>query len=129
VSRLSVDRALSIGQTVVNIPVMLLMFAPPMWVWWRGGSPEILKGPVAHSMLVAFGLGFVVAWLWWSIVLPRWRLWAYERVDDVAELKRKAVANRLTWPDGSFFARTEIKTPAQRARQYAFERHEIHGAS
>jgi len=129
VSRLSVERAVSIGQVVVNVPVMILMFIPPWWEWWRGGSPEVLEGPVAHSILKAFLLGFVAAWLWWSFILPRWRLWVYERVEDIAELKRQAIASRLTWPDGSFFALTEIETMAQRARRKAFERRERHGAS
>lgn len=54
--------------------------------------------------------GFVSAWVWWSTAIPKWRLWAYRRVDDIPLLKQKAVAAMLTWPDGHFFERTEIKS-------------------
>lgn len=66
--------------------------------------------------------GFVIAWLWWSVMVPRWRLWAYERVDDIAELKRAAVAVGLIWPDGWILERTEIKSKAHAARERELER-------
>ncbi len=64
----------------------------------------------------AFLLSFVGGWLAWSLLVPKWRLWAYERVHDIAELKRQAVAAQLIWPEGHFFERTEIASPALRAR-------------
>jgi hypothetical protein len=52
--------------------------------------------------------GFLAGWLIWSVQVPRWRRWAYERVEDIEELKAHAVAAQLIWPDGHFFAKTEI---------------------
>jgi hypothetical protein len=49
-----------------------------------------------------------MGWLAWSILVPRWRLWAYEQVDDIEALKREAVAAQLTWPEGHWLERTEI---------------------
>jgi hypothetical protein len=71
-----------------------------------GGDSKNLQGTVAVDRAVTIGL-----------------LWAYERVIDIVELKRSAVQAGLTWPDGSIFARTEIKSRAHRQREREFERH------
>jgi hypothetical protein len=69
---------------------------------------------------VALG-GFVSAWLWWSVSIPKWRLWAYEHVVDLGKLKQSAVEVGLTWPDGNFFERTEIKSTKHAAREKKLE--------
>jgi len=74
------------------------------------------------TMIELFCGCFVAAWLWWSVQVPKWRLWAYERVDDIPELKRRAIEAQLIWPDGSIFSRTEIKSVAHAARERELER-------
>jgi len=74
------------------------------------------------TVIVLFCGCFVAAWLWWSVQVPKWRLWAYERVDDIPELKRRAIEAQLIWPDGSIFSRTEIKSVAHAARERELER-------
>jgi hypothetical protein len=77
-----------------------------------------LKGLIAlTSILSSFVLGFIAAWTWWSFNIPKWRLWAYERVSDVETLKGWAVAVGLTWPDGHIFEETEIKSEQHRRRE------------
>ena len=43
-------------------------------------------------------------------MIPKWRLWTYQRLSDIPKLKEWAVTVGLTWPDGDLFARTEIKS-------------------
>jgi hypothetical protein len=98
-SRLSVRKAVIIGQLIINIPVTIIIFGSifigflllPRW-WW-----------------VFFIGGFVLAWLWWAIIVPRWRKWAIRRGAPVQELHRLAVATGLEWPTGNIFEKTEIK--------------------
>ena len=111
-----VDAAVRKGLLVVNGPVTFLLIVPAI--------TSILvahRGPIVYTTA---GAGFVLAWLWWSLAVPRWRLWAYERVPvaDIPQLKRQAVQVGLTWPDGSLFGRTEIKSASMIGRQQAFER-------
>jgi hypothetical protein len=111
----SVDAAIRKGLLVVNGPVTFLLIVPAI--------TSILifhRGPVVYTTA---GVGFVLAWLWWSLAVPRWRLWAYERVPvaEIPQLKRHAVQVGLTWPDGSLFGRTEIKSAGMVGRQQAFE--------
>ena len=69
-----------------------------------GGIVLTLRG----GTNVFAAVGFVLAWLWWSLAVPRWRRWALARVADPAELERLAVATGLQWKRDSFFSRTEL---------------------
>jgi hypothetical protein len=119
----SVDDAIRRGTRLVQWPVWLLLAAPgPILVLSRW----LLHIPAHNqrfypSILSVFCLCFVAAWLWWSITVPKWRLWAYEHVDDIPELKRRALETRLTSADGSIFSRTEIKSAEHARRERELE--------
>ncbi|HXI47981.1 MAG TPA: hypothetical protein VNH39_05270, partial [Steroidobacteraceae bacterium] len=114
----TIDAAVSRGTRTVNIPVWLLLVAPAVVFIGGRHSVAALIGEKAFILVVCvlFVVCFSGAWLWWSIHVPKWRLWAYERVDNIPELKRRAIAAGLIWPDGSIFSRTEIKSAAHAAR-------------
>ena len=120
---LSIDEAIARGQRDVNWPVWGLLSIPAIIVVAGRHIPEhvLASNSVSAIGVVAFPVCFISAWLWWSVSIPKWRLWAYERVDDIAELKRRAVEARLIWPDGSIFSRTEIKSQAHAARERQIE--------
>ena len=50
----------------------------------------------------------------WIFQLTRWRLWAYPRVDDLVDLKRRARRIGLIPRDGSWLERLEPRTTSQR---------------
>lgn len=110
---LSSGAAIAVGTLVVNLPVFGLLL-----------GPAFAAASVGRDDLLTFvlPLSFVAAWGWWSFSVPRWRLWAYERVESTSEVDQKALTAGLVWPRGSFLERTEIKSPAQRQRQEQLER-------
>lgn len=116
--RVSVTAAIALGTLWVNIPVIPLMFTPiALFVFLSAGKAN--QQPVASDLLPSLGLfvlGFVLAWSWWSIMVPRWRLWAWSHVEALVELKRRAVRAGLIWPDGHLFEKTEFRTKATQAR-------------
>ncbi len=114
VHRITVMQAIHRGLNFVNGPVLLLLIGPAALVTW-------LFPHAATLGWASMAGGFIAAWLWWSWSVPRWRLWAYQRVDNIAELKRAAVVARLVWPDGHFFERTELKSARHAAREKALE--------
>ena len=66
-----------------------------------------------HDPFLALAVaGLVCGWSTWSVLVPRWRLWAYQRVDDVPALLEEAAQRQVIWPKGSFFERTEYRPPA-----------------
>jgi hypothetical protein len=109
----SIDQAIRKGLLVVNAPVMLLLFGPVTAAHYLVGKIPIV--------IAAAVIGFVLAWLWWSVSVPKWRLWAYERVADIPQLKQRAVEAGLTWRDGTLFSRTEIKSTDMIARERALD--------
>ena len=120
---ISVGRAIAVGLVWVNGPIM---FGVPAFTFFvareiLGRAHHFSDIVVTVVSLAGLPVGFVLAWLWWSVTVPAWRLWAYERVDDIAALKEQAVAAGLTWPDGSAFERTEIKSQEHAEREQALE--------
>jgi hypothetical protein len=106
---MSVSKAIWLGLVVVNGPVMLLLLGP-LFLFAIFVEHGIVPREYNWVGLLVFLGGFVFAWLWWSLSVPRWRLWAYQRVADIATLKERAVGVGLTWPDDHIFTRTEIKS-------------------
>jgi hypothetical protein len=112
---IDVDTAIRRGQKWVSYPSMALLFVPLtafVVVAVRMGDAEI------SGWLGAAGVVTPIAasWLWWSVMLPRWRVWAIEHVDDLGELLLQAMSKQLMWAPGSFFERTEIQSPDLRLR-------------
>jgi len=110
---ISIDRAIMVGTIWINGPVFSLLFGPAMLVFLLG-APH--RGEVPKAVLigggVAFVLGIIAAWAWWSYMVPRWRVWAWSRVSDLGELRIRAVRAGLIWPQGHFFERTEFRSKA-----------------
>lgn len=98
-SALTADRAVSIGQLVVNLPVVGI-------VALGGFLAYLVKGPAWTALGVL--LGIIPAWLWWSIMVPRWREWAKRRGADEDETQLMGERRGLVWSRGSFFERTEF---------------------
>lgn len=108
----SVDKALSKGQYMVNYPVMVIMFAT------IGCCYYLIENKYIHDWTIGLGFFACIAlpWLYWSFMVTKWRLWAFEKVTDVHELKRRAIDEKLIWPDGSIVEKTEIRTSTDRAK-------------
>ncbi|HRO34477.1 MAG TPA: hypothetical protein PLQ03_13825 [Brevundimonas sp.] len=103
------------GSSIVAFLVPLAAFAALASVF----APRNISGEIVIVAMVGMLVtGFVAAWMVWAILAPRWRLWAYRRVEDVQALKAEAVGMGLIWPDGHFFERTEWRSPEQ-AREMA----------
>ena len=96
---LSPERAVRVGQLVVNLPVLLLIglgCACPFW----------FPGPI-WGIAGVFG-GPLVGWIWWSFSVPRWREWAKEKGADEERTQALAVRAGLVWPKGHSFEKTEF---------------------
>lgn len=87
---------------------MTLQFGPLLiFVLFADKEHSVGMKGMQWFSIALFG-GFFLGWLAWSVLVPRWRLWAYERVQDISELKTYAVDAKIIWPEGHFFERTEI---------------------
>lgn len=101
----SVDEAISKGHKMVNYPVMVIMFGT-LGLTLYLGAQELIPN---WGLPIGFVLAFVFAWLWWSFMITKWRLWAFDKVRNVHELKKRAIQEKLIWADNSIFEKTEIR--------------------
>lgn len=113
------QKAISKGHLMISLPGMIIMFAAVY------GLFKLAQLKVIHFLVFMPGsivIAPIVAWIYWSFTITRWRIWAFSNVDDPLELKRMAVDGGLIWKDGSFFERTEIRTAKQKALIFELEK-------
>lgn len=114
--QIDVEEALRRGFWTVKAPSMTVLLAPIaafVTLAKLGYIPS--TGYAGMKWAVpTFLISFLGSWFVWAIQVPRWRVWAYRRVNDVALLKQRAVESQLMWPDSSIFTRTELMSPATR---------------
>lgn len=116
-SYMSPEQALRKAFWMVKVPSMSLLLGP-LLVYVLLGKLKLIPTIGYEGMKWAgpcFLVAFVGGWLAWSIQVPRWRLWAYRQVEDIARLDRLAVEHQLIWPAGSMFEKTELMSSAVRA--------------
>jgi len=99
------------GQIEVNGPVTIILVVVPILSIFLS-SMIFPKEYVGIGIFTGLILGFVLAWLWWSYKIVKWRIWAFEHTkkSNWNSLKERAVIQKLIWNDGSIFEKTEIRS-------------------
>ena len=97
---LSPSRAVFYGHVVVTLPVLLIMCLGSFLGYAIKGSVWAIAG---------FLLGLLLAWLWWSLAVPRWREWAKSQGADEEKTQSLGERSGLVWPKKSIFEKTEIR--------------------
>ena len=108
------NKVLDKGQYYINFPVMVIMFGC-MGISYYLNQIEIISKQI---MGVGFIISFVLGWLFWSIFIPKWRIWAFELIDEKFhyQLREEAVKGKLIWSNGHIFEKTEIRTKKQKIK-------------
>lgn len=108
----SVNKAIVKAQLMVNVPVAIAMFGIPGLAMYLSVQ-EIIPG---WGIGLAAVIGFILGWGIWSYMIVKWKLWAFSNVKNVHELKRKAIEQKLIWPDRSIFNKTEIWSSSDKVK-------------
>lgn len=92
--------AVARGHFTVTLPVVgiIVLFGFIGWLLNGGGA-----------LLIGLIIGSVIAWPFWSFLMPRWRDWVEDAGLTGDDVQRLAVMTFLLWPRGSLFERTEFK--------------------
>ena len=120
-ARLTPAQAATAGHLTVNGCVLLAMLGIPAMAYVVTLSLGFISETATVAAAATLLISMPLSWLVWSLLVPRWRVWAYERVDDLDELKMHAISVGLIWPDGHKQGRTEIRTREQQQRIRAAE--------
>lgn len=114
----TVDEAILKGHQMVTYPSMAIMLGA-IFLCAFLGIAQIVPG---WTILICFLLGFVLSWLYWSIMITKWRLWAFENVRNVHELKKRAIRENLIWGGNSIFEKTEIRSTEEQEKWLALQK-------
>jgi hypothetical protein len=99
---ISPQEAVGKGNLFVNAPVKFILIAGMILGSLLIATKHLYLG------ITSFPAGFVIAWLWWSCTVPLWRDWAADRGADPDETQWLAERQKLVWPRGHIFEKTEI---------------------
>ena len=83
------------GHLVVSLPVFVMMILGVSIGYLLAGE---------EWAVVGLPIGFIGAWLWWSMSIPRWREWAKLRGADEDRTQLLAERTLLVWPKGFVLA-------------------------
>ena len=103
---------------MVNYPSIALIVVIAGLSTYAGLNKLLPEWTIAIGFIVAF----VCGWLYWSRKITKWRIWAFEHVRNVKELKKRAVLENLIWQDDSWFERTEIRTREEKEKWSALKK-------
>ena len=113
---MTVDESIQRGHRMVTYPSIVLFFIGLLFTIFL---VSYFKNP--WIFLFGFLISLGISWIYWSVMIPRWRILAFENCRNVHELKRIAINENLIHPDGSFFEKTEIRNDRQKRRLAAIE--------
>jgi hypothetical protein len=115
IENISVDEALIRGKRMTTIPIIIISFI--MTGVLISCIVLSLEHLVTYWTIPIAMLSLLVApYLFWSVRITHWKLWAFENVRNVHELKKRAIQEMLIHKDGSFYNKTEIWTQSQREK-------------
>ncbi len=101
VSRKSAFVTVSVGVCLVSLPTLPLLLTPLLALQaWLSFEP-----PLPHFL--ALTVGFLMAWLWWSMMVTWWRNWAESRGMSPEEVQYRGQGASILWPSGHLCERTE----------------------
>ena len=97
---LKAGQAVLLGHLVVNVPVLTIIGLAYLIGY-------ISIGP--DRAIFCVPVGAVMAWVWWSAIVPRWREWVKNQGADEVRTQHLAQVTGLVWPKGSFLEKTEFR--------------------
>ncbi|MGA6119201.1 hypothetical protein [Sphingobacterium anhuiense] len=109
-NKVSVDQAISKGKRMVNYPIVIIILTTLGISFYLCIHLSFWIVPIGFVFAVAF------SWIWWSIMITKWRLWAFDNVRNVHELKKRAIQEKLIWPDDVIFNKTEISNATEKEK-------------
>jgi hypothetical protein len=112
----TVDAAIKKGRAqLLWTPFLVLVGSMGLFMalFFYLNSGDIIWVNVVCTFAVLF-LPIAITLYYYSLMLPRWRIWAFSNVRNVHELKQRAILMQIYPGEKSFMWRLEIKSHAQK---------------
>src|ERR1700722_20719730 len=109
----TVSEALKKGRNTVMFPSMYVFV---IFLIGGGALSFLLQGYTGPIMAGGVILGLIASLLYWCLKVNKWKIWAYENVDHIHELKQKAIDSKIIYPDGTFWDRLAVASAEDKQR-------------
>ncbi len=114
---LTIQKAIRRGYAVIAYPIMALaIFLTAFFLPF--GRQEPLSPILQLSVL---GGSLLIGWAYWCFASAKWRIWAFEQIRNVHELKREALEARLLFSEDSFFHNIQWVSAANKQKIQALQ--------
>lgn len=102
--QVTIEEAIKKGNKTINYPVIFILFGLIGLTIFIGLQFKYY----VWVYPIGFIISFVLAWIFWSIKITKWKIWAFENVRNVHELRKRAIEANLIYEESSFLNKTEI---------------------
>ncbi len=89
--QITVDKAIKRGHLIVNVPVFIAIIGCPALALYLS-KQNLIPG---WGIGIAFLIGFVLAWLIWSFMITKWRIWAFRNCKKRTRTKEKSYPRKI----------------------------------
>jgi len=120
---ITVDEAIRRGNNMIKRPIYFFVLVYGMSITILSGTQdfkefvqEMDQGEMIALWLLICLLPLLIIWLYRSVTITKWKIWAFTYVDDILELKKTALKRNILFPDDYFLTRTEIRTSVDTQR-------------
>lgn len=107
---ISVSEAIKNAHLFISLPIALLIIGSTFIIEYLYND----QLDYLNASLLGIILGVILAWMYWSFAITKWRIWAYKNVEHIHLLTKTAISNHIIWPPAHFFSKTEIVLPPDR---------------
>lgn len=109
---ISVDTAIEKAKRTILYPSLGILIGIPL-ILCILAELDIIQ---SWLVLIGFICSTLISILFWSFTITNWKIWAYENVRNLHELKRRAIQEKLTYEDDSFYLKLEFKSQRQKEK-------------
>ncbi len=109
---ISVDTAIEKAKRTILYPSLGILIGIPL-ILCVLAELDIIQ---SWLVLIGFICSTLISILFWSFTITNWKIWAYENVRNLHELKRRAIQEKLTYEDDSFYLKLEFKSQRQKEK-------------
>ena len=96
-----------LGLLSVNVPIVIMMIGLPIVIIKYSLNKESIIG--IFIAIVVFIMSIYLSWLWWGIVIVKWKIYSYKNtdVDNWKKLYNLSLKTYLSWPVDSIYNKYE----------------------
>ncbi len=115
--RISVEQALKRGDWIIKYPLRAFLFVLTLSVSVLLQHKFLPQSYIFTGILIAL----FIFQIYKSIITTRWRIWAFEHVDNLQELQSAALAEKFIHAENSFLTKLEIRSTKEKTRLAAID--------